>query len=50
MAEIYDYLTDTSAKVYRGGSGGSRRERTAAEWVSDGAEGGADPRSRQSRG
>lgn len=48
--EIYDYLMETQAGLYRGGSVESRRERNGAEWESGGAMGGASLMSWQSHG
>lgn len=39
--EIYNYLTETQAELYRGGNGESRRERNEAEWASGVAREGA---------
>ena len=48
--EIYNYLTETQAELYRGGSVESRRERNGAEWVSGVARGGASLMSWRSHG
>ena len=48
--EIYNYLTETQAELYRGGSAESRRERNEAEWASGVARGEAPPMSGQSHG